>query len=937
MSSSVGNHGEGAQTLHSSGTGSQHINAGEGSLSVDNRRYYQFAVNTALENRLQLQRLMHQDGEDLFSMLNGSSNAPSIFDIADWLGNFSQVAFVERHRLLLSQRTPDTGEWLLSSQDFLDWQMGVGSWLWLSGIIGAGKSTLAVSELLQQRFSEPNSCNNSLSPGEYIDLLNAESSSFATVFLVVDALENCRNEGDSKVQSRFLRGLRQLNRNWNVLITCRQGTIMGGRLESDKEMVVEATPDDIKLYVEARITEDNDLSRLTWEGLDDDPAFMENICNVVIEKAQGMFLLAKMHMDYLSEQHFLGDFRVALGKLPDSREKAFDAALQRIQRQGDFERRVAWHVLSWVAFSAQPVTVDEVRHAFAVERQTGVLNDEYLPSKDLLTSSCAGVVVIDKESGQLRPIHDAVLKRAEKLAHKLLKRNADLDARTETEQTPLHWAITYRKHGMAKLLLEKGAQANARDGHGNTPLHMLVSSLCDVKDVEGQAVQTDLSNNVRNLIILLVQNGGEIDLEDRKGWTSLRRSIVYGKLGLAELLLDHGSDVNRRFEDGWTALGHAAQHGMKPLVLLLLQYKADVDLREGDQGLTPLMKAIRQEHRSVAGLLLDHGADANAIFTNKSTPLIRASREAQEWAVWLLLRHGALVDSHDANGLTAMSYAVKSGQKSITWLLCEEGASLGLRDKTNGRTALHYAAERGDVSTAWYLLGKGVLVDAAGFDGIQPLHIAAKQGHAKLIDLFIDHSDYIVNQQDKSGLTALHYAVRSKHLECVSLLLMKGADPNIADGKKAMTSLHDAVFWQNLKCVSLLLEKGADPNAVDGKKATPLHFAAWCEDEEFSQLLLNAKADATIQDDEGRTALHRAVVQGNMSTTWRLAKVKECLDVRDKDGKTALIYAAEKGDELATLCLVNNGANTGIQDAKNWIAQDYAVDKQYSLIVSLLH
>ncbi|KAF6829983.1 ankyrin repeat protein [Colletotrichum plurivorum] len=786
---------------------------------------------------------------------------------------------------------------------------------------------------------------------------------------------------------------------------------MGGRLDSEKEMAVEATQDDIKLYVEARITEDTDLSRLTWEGLDDDPAFMENICNVVIEKAQGMFLLAKMHMDYLAEQHFLGDFRVALGKLPDSREKAFDAALQRIQRQGDFERRVAWHVLSWVAFSVQPVTVDEVRHAFAVERQAGVLNDEYLPSKDLLTSSCAGVVVIDKESGQLRPIHDAVLKRiresehlpddpnrdiataclaylslsnfalsspsesdiselvqkypllryaskhwllhlnrvknadqaletqtldflenkaclsvsfrvhnpsstneisglhacaylgAESLAHSLLERKADLDARTETEQTPLHWTITYRKHEMAKLFLEKGAQANARDGHGNSPLHTLVCSLCDVKDVEGQAVQTDLSSNVRNLIILLVQNGADIDLEDRKGWTSLRRAIVYGKLGLAELLLDHGSDVNRRFEDGWTALGHAAQHGMKPLVLLLLQYKANVDLREGDQGPSPLMKAIRQEHRSVAGLLLDHGADANAIFANKSTPLIRASREAQEWAVWLLLRHGALVDSHDANGLTALSYAVNSGQKSIAWLLCEEGASLGLRDKIDGSTALHYAAERGDVSTAWYLLGKGVLVDAAGFDGIQPLHIAAKHGHAKLIDLFIDHGDDIINQQDKSGLTALHYAVRSKHLECVSLLL----------------------------------EKGADPNAVDGKKATPLHFAAWCEDEEFSQLLLNAKADATIQDDEGRTALHRAVVQGNMSTTWRLAKVKECLDVRDKDGQTALIYAAEKGDELATLCLVNNGANTGIQDAKNWIAQDYAVDKQYSLIVSLLH
>lgn len=146
----------------------------------------------------------------------------------------------------------------------------------------------AISTSLQEYYAETQAQKTSPSAEECLSFLAAESSAFSKVFLIVDALDNCYSVGDPHIQDRFLKGIRQLTNKWNVLITSRSGTTTRGRLESDRELIIEATDDDIEMYVKMRLEENDEMSRLTREGLANDPSFKDNICSTITKKAQGM-------------------------------------------------------------------------------------------------------------------------------------------------------------------------------------------------------------------------------------------------------------------------------------------------------------------------------------------------------------------------------------------------------------------------------------------------------------------------------------------------------------------------------------------------------------------------------------------------------------------------------------------------------------------------
>ena len=87
----------------------------------------------------------------------------------------------------------------------------------------------------------------------------------------------------------------------------------------------------------------------------------------------------------------------------------------------------------------------------------------------------------------------------------------------------------------------------------------------------------------------------------------MMRAAMKGHVDAARVLLEHGAAVNdREKEEGWTALHWAAARGHDQVVALLLSHGADYTLRTED-GMTPLMLAMKESHDKIVQALQHAG------------------------------------------------------------------------------------------------------------------------------------------------------------------------------------------------------------------------------------------------------------------------------------------------------------------------------------------
>ena len=85
--------------------------------------------------------------------------------------------------------------------------------------------------------------------------------------------------------------------------------------------------------------------------------------------------------------------------------------------------------------------------------------------------------------------------------------------------------------------------------------------------------------------------------------------------------------------------------------------------------LTLVLSAVDGGHVTVARMLLDRGADANAARSTGVTPLMIAAARGNRTLVQMLLDAGANVQAQDRSGTTALSAAVDGGHEDIVELL----------------------------------------------------------------------------------------------------------------------------------------------------------------------------------------------------------------------------------------------------------------------------
>ncbi|HUT29895.1 MAG TPA: ankyrin repeat domain-containing protein [Sedimentisphaerales bacterium] len=269
--------------------------------------------------------------------------------------------------------------------------------------------------------------------------------------------------------------------------------------------------------------------------------------------------------------------------------------------------------------------------------------------------------------------------------------------------TPLHMAIYRQDFDRVRELLRKGADVEPAYDSGATPMELAVSS-----------------GNLE-MVKLLFQHGADFISNDSEKRDALGLAVKEGYYEIAEFMLDNGSHVDAVYKNGSSPLHYAAANGDIAMVEMLSGREPRVDARD-NQNRTPLYRAIDslaqrlsyptpieeetiQRFKDVITLLIENGADINALNNEKYSAFSRAvkclvhdSRNAGQQMDFLefLLELGADPDLDAGRGSNSAFWrAVEQRRYDILTVLLEGGANPWLiadADSPPGRYNLLHCA-----------------------------------------------------------------------------------------------------------------------------------------------------------------------------------------------------------------------------------------------------
>ena len=247
---------------------------------------------------------------------------------------------------------------------------------------------------------------------------------------------------------------------------------------------------------------------------------------------------------------------------------------------------------------------------------------------------------------------------------------------------------------------------------------------------------------------------------------------------------------------------------------------------------------------------------------------------------------------------------------------------------------LYHVAESGYFALVQHLISRCPEdLNATGNAGTL-LHAASWRGHAKIVELLLEHF-VDVDVRNSSNGTPLHLAAARGSLEVTRKLVERNADINSRDDQ-GMTPLYKVVSGRHgdsgSDVVKFLLAHGADADTRDKDDSTLLHLASYGGCVGIAQLLLENGANIHAQNKNGWTPLHQSLlaVTDDVGTYYfdviRFLLVYGAdVDAQDIDHSTPLHIAARWKSFKAARLLLDHGASVHLQNNKGETALQVAL------------
>ncbi|TLD25533.1 hypothetical protein PspLS_05724 [Pyricularia sp. CBS 133598] len=882
---------------------------------------------------------------------------------------------------------------LLASHDFRLWQDGQLRSLWCFGAPGVGKSVAAASIYahLVRRYKEENvavviafcSCDDeqSRSPRNIVsgllkqilqrrgshnvpsklaeeytraittedgqplslsavtELLEGELHAFDGAYVILDGLDEVR-ENDRASMVEALHGIRAGTR---VIVTSRYLEDISEafkRTQVCKSCRKEDT--EAKAYWRSR----DCASHVVCDGCHSASILTDtNKHQTLIELK---FLLARRHVDFLSECLTAGDLERTLECLPNSLNEMYTESLKRMDRglTSDRHQLLLKKLLTWIAWGQRPLTVAELGHALFVHKDIkDIRNRDILPVRDI-TSWSAGLLFVDRDD-LVRVIHptlsrffverrDALYPGGDNLiAHACLDYLAMAPLKEPLSGANQRHEVIARceKYPLIRYAVEHSFKHVARSEEKDDDRRAMSFLLSDSRKSFVQAlyhldkkwsINEDVSalhiavhHGLVHIVKSLIEEGENVDSQEMYGATPLMYAANRGDEAFQELrvLLKAGADASTLCSGGSTALMRAVALGAERCVTWLLRAPGvNINAAPSNDSFLPVLAgAIRASNDTIVKKLLAH-KDVDVNFTRQGTlralaPLHHAVMLENVSALKLLLGHKDInVDIQEPGQWWTPLFYSTTGE--VAGLLLDHGADIDFQDKFNG-TALMRAVDRRAHEVAELLIKRGADVNCRDMLGRTVLHSAAKNSSRLAMEYMVKNVFSIdINAQGKQGETALHDSCERMDAWAVTVLVNAGARCDIRnnDGRTAL----DIAELRKSPKISEILKKASGFDGTGGMhiKKT-LAEAVVADPVDVLQLRI---ANASIEDLHKSSAfvgtpLHEACRYGRADVVKMLLDAGCDTEIKNSFDRTP-IYMAIHHDRLGCLkILINHGAN----------------------------